>query len=110
VKLPNGELALVDIAKIREYCLNPDHPRGRHKARVFAAALGLTAAEAHLLQDALLAAARTSDSVLGDQDLYGQRYVVEFMMKGPTAAASIRSVWIVRGNEDFPRFVSCYVR
>jgi hypothetical protein len=37
VKLPHAELAVVDIAKLRDYCLNADHLRGRHKARVFAA-------------------------------------------------------------------------
>jgi hypothetical protein len=36
MKLPNGEHAVVDSAKLREYCLNPHHARGRHKARVFA--------------------------------------------------------------------------
>jgi hypothetical protein len=37
VNLPHAELAVVDIAKLRDYCLNADHLRGRHKARVFAA-------------------------------------------------------------------------
>jgi hypothetical protein len=40
MKLPNGDQAVVDIAKLRDYCLNKDHLRGRHKARVFAAVLG----------------------------------------------------------------------
>jgi hypothetical protein len=40
MKLPNAAQALVDLAKLRDYCLNPAHPRGRHKARVFATALG----------------------------------------------------------------------
>ncbi len=38
MKLPNGGRAVVEIAKLRDYCLNPAHPRGRHNARVFAAA------------------------------------------------------------------------
>ena len=36
MKLPNGERAIVDCRKLDEYCLNPHHPRGRNKARVFA--------------------------------------------------------------------------
>jgi hypothetical protein len=40
---PNGKLAIVDIRKLRDYCLNPDNPRGSAKARVFASALGITA-------------------------------------------------------------------
>ena len=35
MKLPNVARASVDIAKLRDYCLNSSHPEGRHKARVF---------------------------------------------------------------------------
>lgn len=41
MKLPNSEKAFVDIAKLRDYSLNPEHESGGHKARVFRAALGL---------------------------------------------------------------------
>ncbi len=54
MKLPNGENAFVDDRKLYDYCLNPDNPRGSNKARVFAAALGITAANAELLRDNLL--------------------------------------------------------
>jgi len=30
MKLPNGEQAVVAIEKLRDYCLNPYHHRGRH--------------------------------------------------------------------------------
>ena len=42
VPLPNPDRAVVDLAKLRDYCLNPQHEEGKHKARVFASALGLT--------------------------------------------------------------------
>lgn len=62
MRLPNGDQAIVEIVKLQEYCLRPTHPRGRHKARVFAAVLGLTADNAELLRDALLRAALTEDA------------------------------------------------
>ena len=34
MKLPYGAHAVVDIAKLRDYCLSAEHPRGRHKARL----------------------------------------------------------------------------
>jgi hypothetical protein len=37
--LPNGHRAFVDVAKLRDYYLNPSHEDGKHKARVFASAL-----------------------------------------------------------------------
>src|SRR5215467_6961546 len=58
MNLPNGERAIVDIRKPQEYCLNPQHPRGRHKARVFAS-VGIREAEAEELRTALPDAAIT---------------------------------------------------
>ena len=37
------------------------------------------------------------------------RYVLDFSMSGPAGEAQIRSTWIVRTGEDFPRLTSCYV-
>jgi uncharacterized protein DUF6883 len=78
MKLPSGNQAVVDAGKLRDYCLSPSHPRGRHKARVFATALGITQADAGFLYAELLAAAREGDATAGDGDEYGQRYVVDF--------------------------------
>jgi hypothetical protein len=107
--MPNGDRAVVEVDKLTEYCLNSAHPRGRHKARVFESALGITAADADILRDALLGAAVSGDAVMGEGDEYGQRYLVELEISGPAGHASVRSAWIVRAQEDFPRFVSCYV-
>lgn len=109
MKLPNPERAVVDIAKLRDYCLNPQHPRGRHKARVFASALGLTRDHANDLRQALLAAARDRDAIPAEEDEYGMRDVVDFLLSGPSGVATVRSSWIIRRGEDFPRLMSCYV-
>jgi hypothetical protein len=34
-RLPNYEKAIIPDEKIYDYCLNPNHERGKHKARVF---------------------------------------------------------------------------
>lgn len=109
MKMPNPDRAVVEIEKLTEYCLNPAHPRGRHKARAFESALGITAADAEMLRDALLDAAVNQDAVTAEGDEHGQRYVVEFEMSGPVGPATVRSAWIVRADQDFPRFVSCDV-
>ncbi len=51
MRLPRGERATVDFVKLRDYCLNPLHPRGRHKARGFASVLGLKRADAGFLRE-----------------------------------------------------------
>lgn len=99
----------MDIRKLRDYCLDPAHPRGRHKARVFRAALGLNRDDAGELREAILSAARFADAVAAEGDEYGQRYMLDFEMQTETGKATIRSAWIVRRGENFPRLTSCYV-
>ena len=62
--LPNRERAVVDLAKLRDYCLNPCHQDGKHKARVFKAALGVGRADAEWLRERILEAAATRPGVL----------------------------------------------
>ncbi len=107
--LPDGSRAIVDIRKLRDYCLNPDSPRGGNKARVFAAALGLTAVDAKELREALLEAARTGEAKLGELDMYGQRYTVDFEMVTALGEAVVRSGWIILHGESAPRLTTCYV-
>ena len=89
--------------------MSESHPRGKHKARVFALVLGLTADHVLELRNALLNAVRVEDAVSGEQDEYGQRYIVDFSMKWQNKEAVIRSAWIIRHGEDVPRLTSCYV-
>jgi hypothetical protein len=100
-KIPSGEAAIVDRAKLTGYCLNPDHPRGKHKARVFAT-LGFTIENADDLRAALLAAAATVDALPAASDQFGDRYVLEFDINGPRGAGMLRSMWIVRRGERLP--------
>lgn len=109
MKLPNGNRAHVDIAKLRDYSLDPAHKEGRHKARVFAAALGLTRNDVDWLRDQLLAAARTFDCQPGQKTDHGQRYLLDFALAHQGKSARLRSVWNVRPKEDFPRLITCYV-
>ena len=110
MKLPNGASAIVDITKIRDYCLNPDHPRGKHKARVFQSVLGISAIHAEELRQALATAARDKDATIGSSDSYGTRYIIDFELTRGDRTGPIRSCWIVRSGESESRFVTCFVR
>jgi hypothetical protein len=101
--VPGGEHAVVEIAKLRAYCLNPSHPRGWHKARIFAAVLGLAQTDAEFLRQALLRAAREASATEGDADEYGERYVVDFERTRNDHRAAVRSGWIILRGEGFPR-------
>ena len=107
--LPNGENAIVDISKLRDYCLNSDSPRGSHKARVFAAALGITADDAESLRATLLDAACTNEVTVSELDLHGQRYTMDVEVTTEVGTASVRSGWILLHCEAAPRLTTCYV-
>ena len=109
MKLPNADRAFVDIAKLRDYSLNAEHKEGKHKARVFAAASGLRSNDAEWLREKLLRIAKSEDCQLGRKTDYGQRYLIDFELSHGRKSARIRSVWIVRNRENFPRLVTCYV-
>jgi hypothetical protein len=109
VKLPNGERALIDPRKLIAYSLDPEHDEGRHKAHLFESLLGINLLNSDLLLDAIQDAALSSDASVGKLDQYGQRYVIDFPIAGPGGSSTIRSVWIIRRDEDFPRLVTCYI-
>ena len=108
--LPNGERAIVDIRKLRDYCLNPDNPRGSRKARVFRSALGMTKVDAPALRQRLLQVAASEQTKVGELDRYGQRYTIDFELRKGTRKVVLRSGWIILSNETVPRLTTCYVR
>ena len=108
MKLPNGDRALVEDVKLVDYCLSLSHPRGRHKAKLFANRLGITASHAPLLRAALLSAARDSDAVPTRRNPFGQLYNIEFDCAGPSGRARLLSAWIIADDDQIPRLVTCY--
>jgi hypothetical protein len=110
--MPSFNSVVVDLAKLQHYCLSDEHPRGRHKARVFRSRLGLAASDAELLRRALLDAVRVCPDELRptDRDDHGQRYVLDFELTTAAGTALVRSAWIVLARQDVSRFTSCYVR
>ena len=109
MKLPGAEQAYVDINKIRDYCLGSTHPEGRHKARVFRSALDLSERDAEFLRSAILDAIAEAEAVPAKTDAHGSRYLVDLKIRRGAKHATIRTVWIVRRDEDFPRLLTCYV-
>jgi hypothetical protein len=109
MKLPGGGNPVIDRAKLIDYCLDLNHPRGKHKARVFSSVLGLTIENVELLRAALLKAAASDNARAAASDRFGQRYVIDFQMNGPRGSGVVRSIWILRTGESTSRLTSCYV-
>jgi len=91
------------------YALNPVHPRGRHKARVFASALGIRQADWHYLHEQLLEGV-VEAPVRGTRITpFGVLYDLVVMIDGLNGATSpVATVWLVVGDRA-PRLVSTWV-
>ena len=109
MRLPGGERAIVDIRKLRDYCLDALHLRGRHKARVFRDALGIGQPDADWLRDIVLAGIRINEAVELAQDSYGSRWRVDIPVNRGGKAAMLRTIWIMRVGADAPALVTCWV-
>src|ERR1051325_3603167 len=109
-KLPNSERAVVEIGKLRDYSLNQEHEVGKHKARVFKAALGIMIDDAQWLREEILRAVLEEEAADGPPSVFGKKYVVDLIVTRGEKSAPIRTAWIVEYGTDFPRLTSCYVK
>lgn len=109
MKLPNPDNAVIPFEKLEGYSLNFNHSEGRHKAIVFQSALDIKLEDAEELRYALRQALTTQEAVPTSRNPYGQKYRIDFEMTRSNKQAMIRSIWIVRDNEDFSRLVTCYI-
>jgi hypothetical protein len=110
MKLPNARSARFDANKLVNYSLDPHHTRGGDKARVFRAALGVDGTHAEWLRVQILDALPNAAAKPTLQDHYGMRYAVDITITRQNREAVIRTAWIIRDGEDFPRFISAWVR
>jgi Domain of unknown function (DUF6883) len=108
-KWPNGERALIPMEKLTDYCLNPDHARGKDKARVFASVLGITRDRAHELADLVRHAARDGDITKEASTVWGQYYRVDWAMPARMDMV-LRTIWEIAPGEEIPRLVSVFIR
>ena len=107
--LPNYEQAIIDIKKLRDYCLSSSHPTGKDKARVFHSALGMNISEAEVLKSQILFQIAQNEVVDGIMDKYGKRYTVPVRIRNLAYEAEVTTVWMVKEEEDFSRLITCYI-
>ena len=106
--IPNADNAIIDIRKLRDYCLNAKHDDGKHKARLFSSILGMKSDNAEELRQILLEIVKTHQAQLGRRDQFGQRYTVDFEITWQNKSATLRSGWIIEHDSTFPKLTTCY--
>jgi hypothetical protein len=109
MNLPNGELAEISMEKLVGYCLNPEHSRGKDKARVFRARLGITAENAEVLRSLIQQAALEGEVVQQFATEFGQQFKVDWTIPG-SEGAQLRTIWEVGLAKPNPRLISAFIR
>ncbi len=100
----------IPIDKLLEYCLNPDHPEGCHKARIFNAALGIEKHTSEKLIELLYESVKTRRAEFQFEDTFGKYYRIDYQVEGLHQKESLRSLWLVPHDQTKARLVSCYVK
>ena len=110
MKLPNGERAIVDEGKVREYLLSTSHPVGRFKAKFFHG-IGFGPENWREFVAALRDLAATGDAELIEDREYGRKYLIVGAVSGSMGrTATVISVWILFPGADAPQLVTVYPR
>lgn len=110
MKFPNPDVAYIDPVKLRDYCLNFDHPRGKHNARVFEAKFGIRQQDWKDLSVAIQLKLHDGLCVEDREDQYGKRFYLDMVLSLKGRSAEVRTSWILRTGENFARLTSCYVK
>ena len=93
---------------MRDYLLSKEHVVGRFKAAFFEA-LGYSVTEWQRLESDLRQLATTGDAMIGEHTQYGQKYQIRGTLRGPSGGvAHVMTIWIVRSNEEAPRFITAF--
>jgi hypothetical protein len=109
--LPYRERATIDLQKLREYVLNPEHETGKHKARVFKSFLAIEQRHAESLAAVIKGTLAQAVAEKGAHDQYGERWTTYHEIVGINASVAIVSVgWIMKTEDPTtPVFLTCYV-
>ena len=106
--LPNKERAIVEIKKVKEYLLNPEHRTGKHKARFFTK-IGFSLDNPQVLQKALKQHPINHECAKTIDSEHGVKFIIEGSIITPeNRMYHIRTVWMIPTSEELAKLVTAY--
>jgi hypothetical protein len=104
-RIPGSESATVGDDRIVTYVLNEEHPKGKHKARVFKA-LGYTSANADVFTEVILSQVATVEGEFKKDNKYGgENWEAVVQLPTTTGEVDLPTYWEVRPGKP-PKFLS----
>ena len=108
MQLPNADNAYVPPAKILDYLLSIDNPRGRDKAEFFLK-FGFLPEQWEQFAEALRVHGSRHEVVNVRDTPHGLTFAVDGILETPDGRNPyVRTVWIIRHNSTRPGLVSAY--
>lgn len=109
--LLNAEHAVIDPKKLASYALNPDHPIGGNKAKVFESALGYNPSNADVLVSRVQEGVLTNPAHTLDTNNFGQLMAVDMPILGVNGeTAIVRTGWMYETDASVPRLTTLFVK
>lgn len=109
--LLNAEYAVIDPKKLASYALNPDHPVGGNKARVFESALGYNSTNVDVLASRVQEGILTNPAKMLDINNFGQLMAVDMPILGVNGEiVLIRTGWMYETDAVVPRMTTLFVK
>ena len=103
-------IADVPEEKLVKYLLNPEHPVGKHKARVFESALGFNINNYSELNNQMLEKFNEAELKYTKEDEYGKRYEQVMNIHGVNGRdVDVLTVWIKDNNSKKYRLITAMV-
>lgn len=109
--LSNARKAKMPKSKIVDYALNPDHPTGKHKAKVFESALGYNKDNYKSLIKQIKQNVGKYKATQVGQNEHGVLYQVIMPIKGPNGKTKdVVTGWIIKNGDYYPSLTTLYVK
>ena len=108
--LPQYESAIIPREKLEAYSLNPNHPKGKEKARAFENALGYNLNNVDALIKNILDNLSQFEAIEKPDLGYGKRFQVDMHLFGPNGkSANVRTAWLLDAITEQMRLISVYI-
>ncbi|MDJ1173937.1 DUF6883 domain-containing protein [Roseofilum capinflatum] len=102
----------IDPRKLTHYALDPDNPKGKNKALMFAKYLGYTKDNYQALLDQIYQKVPDAEAIPQSQDQYGTRYQIDLEIQGiePEQIETVRTGWLVPENSQHARLTTLFIK
>ena len=108
MKVPNANNAIIAPEKLRDYLLNPDHRRGRSKAKKLLS-MGYQTDQWQRLEADLRQQHLTADVDTSETNDYGTSYRIVAELTGPNGDRGLFcSIWQIDLGAKQPRLITMY--